>query len=252
MAGLHRPERDDDKLDQIEAVYGDLEALVGKSGEIDQARAEYQKALAKVAEVGQAMEAVDKAGVPGFPREPSHSDGQVLDLLRHMDIKQGEGPVLRAAGMDVLLGLQAGRSARILSEPGVESVKISQPIEFVHDIIHAKSEVGPKASRYLTEDQAMAFIEDLSAEVLKLSEDGAAARRETLQSKIGIAFEHFRTKMNPLSFSARGSRTSRRRGRDVRSAPGVWRRQTGRQRPQTRKGPVDQPPAPDRALSRKD
>jgi len=229
MAGLHRPERDDDgaedqeemyfeqtlviscrklvqakrdlertkdKLDQIEAVYGDLEALVGKSDEIDQARAEYQKALAKVAEVGQAMEAVATAGVPGFPRNPSHSDEQVLGLLRHMDIKQGEGPVLRAAGMDVLLGLQAGRSARILSEPGVESVKISQPIEFVHDIIHAKSEVGPKTSRYLTEDQAMAFIEDLSAEVLKLSEDGAAARRKTLQSKIGIAFEHFRTRMD--------------------------------------------------------
>ncbi|WP_156904412.1 hypothetical protein [Desulfovibrio aminophilus] len=42
----------------------------------------------------------------------------------------------------------------------------------------------------------MTFIEELSAEVLKESERGAAARRETLQSKIGIAFEHFRTKMD--------------------------------------------------------
>jgi hypothetical protein len=114
-----------------------------------------------------------------------------------MDIKQGEGPVLRAAGMDVLLGLQAGRSARILSEPGVESVKISQPIEFVHDIIHAKSEVGPKTSRYLTEDQAMAFIEDLSAEVLKLPEDGAAERESwTLIETIGQVI-HAKSEVGP-------------------------------------------------------
>lgn len=42
----------------------------------------------------------------------------------------------------------------------------------------------------------MGFIEELSDERLKLPEDGAAAKRETLQSKIGIAFEHFRTRMD--------------------------------------------------------
>lgn len=61
---------------------------------------------------------------------------------------------------------------------------------------HAKFEAGPIGGRYLTEDQAMAFIKELSDERLRLSEDGAAARRKTLQSKIGIAFEHFRTRMD--------------------------------------------------------
>jgi len=120
----------------------------------------------------------------------------VLDLLRHMDIKQGEGPVLRAAGMDALLGFPKDRTADLVSKQGLSSEKLGQPIENIVLVIHAKSEVGPKTSRYLTEDQAMTFIEELSAEVLKESERGAAARRETLQSKIGIAFEHFRAKMD--------------------------------------------------------
>ena len=113
-----------------------------------------------------------------------------------MDIKPGEGPVLRAAGMDALLGFPKDRTADYISRQGLPSGKVAQPIENIVLVIHAKSEVGPKTSRYLTEDQAMGFIEELSAEVLRLSEDGAAARRETLQSKIGIAFEHFRTKMD--------------------------------------------------------
>jgi hypothetical protein len=120
----------------------------------------------------------------------------VLDLLRHMDIKQGEGPVLRAAGMDALLGFPPGRTADYISRQGLPSGKVAQPIENIVLKSRAKFEAGPIGGRYLTEDQAMEFIEDLSAEVLKLSEDGAAARRETLQSKIGIAFEHFRTKMD--------------------------------------------------------
>lgn len=120
----------------------------------------------------------------------------MLDLLRHMDIKPGEGPVLRAAGMDALLGFPPGRTAEHISRQKLPSGKVDQPIENIVQIIHAKSEVGPKTSRYLTEDQAMTFIEELSAEVLKESERGAATKREALQSKIGIAFEHFRTKMD--------------------------------------------------------
>jgi hypothetical protein len=80
----------------------------------------------------------------------------VLDLLRHMDIKQGEGPVLRAAGMDALLGFPKDRTADLVSKQGLSSEKLGQPIENIVLVIHAKSEVGPKTSRYLTEDQAMA------------------------------------------------------------------------------------------------
>ena len=125
------------------------------------------------------MEAVATAGVPGFPRNPSHSDEQVLDLLRHMDIKQGEGPVLRAAGMDALLGFPKDRTAEFISKRGLPSEKVGQLIETIGLVIHAKPEVGPKTSRFMTEDQAMEFIEDLSAEVLKEPERGADASGRT-------------------------------------------------------------------------
>jgi len=111
------------------------------------------------------------------------------------------------------------------------SEKVSQLIENIVQVKHAKDGRGQLTSRYLTEDQAMAFIEELSAEVLKEPERGAAARRETLQSKIGIAFEHFRTRRIPARSAgipnespflpcSGGAWTSRRRGRDVRERPG--------------------------------
>lgn len=103
--------------------------------------------------------------------------------------------VLRVAGMDALLGFPPGRAADLISKQGLTSEKLTQQIENIVLKSHAKFEAGPIGGRYLTEDQAMAFIEELS-ERLRLSEDGAAARRKTLQSKIGIAFEHFRTRMD--------------------------------------------------------
>jgi hypothetical protein len=120
----------------------------------------------------------------------------VLDLLRHMDIKQGEGPVLRAAGMDALLGFPPGRTADLVSKQVQTSEKLGQVIESIILIKRAKDGRGQLTSRYLTEDQALEFIEELSTEVLKESERGAATKREALQSKIGLAFEHFRTKMD--------------------------------------------------------
>ncbi|HMM37168.1 MAG TPA: hypothetical protein PKB11_00250 [Desulfovibrio sp.] len=120
----------------------------------------------------------------------------MLDLLRHMDIKQGEGPVLRAAGMDALLGFPPLRTADLISKQDLASEKLTQQIENIILLKHAKDGRGQLTSRYLTEDQAMTFIEELSAEVLKEPERGADVRRKTLQSKIGIAFEHFRTRMD--------------------------------------------------------
>ena len=120
----------------------------------------------------------------------------MLDLLRHMDIKPGEGPVLRAAGMDALLGFPQDRTAEFISKRGLPSEKVGQLIETIGQVKRAKDGRGQLTSRYLTEDQAMGFIEELSADRLGLSEDGAVTRREALQSKIGIAFEHFRTKMD--------------------------------------------------------
>ncbi|MDY0277611.1 MAG: hypothetical protein RBQ97_05970 [Acholeplasma sp.] len=104
--------------------------------------------------------------------------------------------VLRVAGMDALLGFPPGRAADLISKQGLTSEKLTQQIENIVLKSHAKFEAGPIGGRYLTEDQAMAFIKELSDERLRLSEDGAAARRKTLQSKIGIAFEHFRTRMD--------------------------------------------------------
>jgi hypothetical protein len=62
--------------------------------------------------------------------------------------------------MDALLGFPPLRTADLISKWELPSEKVSQPIENIILLIHAKSEGGPKTSRYLTEDQAMAFIED--------------------------------------------------------------------------------------------
>jgi len=169
-------------------------------------------------EVGQAMEAVATAGVPGFPRNPSHSDEQVLGLLRHMDIKPGEGPVLRAAGMDALLGFPQDRTAEFISKRGLPSEKVGQLIETIGQVKRAKDGRGQLTSRYLTEDQAMT---ETGPESIPPRPPGGPGRAAGEAWTCG-------------------------------SAPGVWMRQTGCQRPQTRKGPADQTPAPERALSRAD
>lgn len=139
--------------------------------------------------------------------------------------------VLRAAGMDALLGFPPGRTADFISRQGLPSEKLTQPIENIVQKSHAKFEAGPVGGRYLTEDQAMTFIEELSAEVLKESERGAAARRETLQSKIGSpssisgpgwipARSAGIPNESPFLPCPGGAWTSRRRGRDVRERPG--------------------------------
>jgi hypothetical protein len=185
----------EEKYTRAQATLSGIEVLAKSAEEIGKAAEELDKASRKVAEMGFVVDVISESGIPGLPRWVESGEPEVDVLLKHMVVSPGEGPCIRAGGLDELLGWPSGRAAERASRESMESSRLTQVLDFVVQKHCAKSSKAPKTGRYFSEKNAIDFINQISAASLNISGDEELGR-ERFRIIVRKAFTHFRGQMD--------------------------------------------------------
>lgn len=179
------------ELSNITGTFEGIRKLVSRVDDIDKARTDYMAELKKVAEIGTIVETISTSGMPGLPVWNSSGNPDLDAILAHMVIKPGEGPYLRAPGVDILLGKPEGRTADLVLKYNLQSLKSSQVLEIIL-LKHPAKMKSTRSGRFLSEDQVLSLLREMSSEALGLPKDDEGAARTRLRTIAKAVFAHFR------------------------------------------------------------
>lgn len=150
-------QNDKKELEKTRQALAVMDQVVNAAINAENARKEFEEDLAKISiEASLLTYLITKSPLPGVLRN-NIPDGTIGEILKHIVVVPGEGPLVLDAGIEILTGLEPKRVNEVAARNSINHIGTSQVVEITCDQFGVTSEAGRKHSSY-TLDNAIKLL----------------------------------------------------------------------------------------------